>query len=104
MEESDAVRQQRLTQASQEALARRKASSGLIPPPAVSVVEEAPVKAPNPLEDSTYDALIYLREGMSRKEVIDIILMRNRIKKVDVEAIVDQTIAQMKKGTDAKSQ
>jgi hypothetical protein len=98
MSESDTVRARRLEIAAQDALEQKLGPTHLI-----GVVESPEVEEPerivveNPIEGSCYDALVYLREGMTRKEVIDAILLRNKISKEDAEKIVDQVSKQTRK-------
>ena len=89
-------RAERLAQAQQDYLNRRNLGTGLVSPPIEPVVIEKPEPVIDPQADSMLDALTYLREGMSRDEVINFILMRNRIRKSDVERIVDLIINQQK--------
>ena len=97
MAESDTVRARRLEIAAKEAIEQKLGPTHLI-----GVVESPDVEEPerivveNPIEGSCYDALVYLREGMAREEVIKIILLRNKISKADAEKIVDRVIEQRK--------
>ena len=88
--ESLEERNLRMTQARDESIARREAPTGLRP----GMTQETPVQEPtpvtNPIESACYDALIYFREGLTRQEVLQFILLRNRISHADAERILDQ--------------
>ena len=86
----------RLKDAQDKALDQKFGPNGLIGVPDVESFPAEPPKPVLPFEDSCYDALIYLREGMKREEVIEVILMRNRISKAEAEMIVDQVLQQRK--------
>lgn len=83
----------RLLEAQNKFLEHREGPDGLIGLPEVLPEAEPELSKPaNPLEDSMYDALIYLREGMTPQHVVEMIIIRNRIKKEDAERIVAQVI------------
>lgn len=88
--ESLEERSLRMTQARDESIARREAPTGLRPGMTQETPVEEPMPVTNPIESACYDALIYLREGMTRQEVLQIILLRNRISPADAERILDQ--------------
>ncbi len=93
-------RAERLKEAQDKALKQKFGPDGLIGTPEIDPGPVEISKPVLPLEDSMYDALIYLREGMIREEVIEVILMRNRVTRKDAEMIVDQVLEQRKEQDD----
>lgn len=99
MSESESERALRIQQAQEDFLAKRNLPTGLIAPTIVNdggVQSETVVESQTPLEAACYDALIYLREGMTRQDVLASILLRNRISSQDAEKIIDQIIEQQR--------
>lgn len=94
--ESVHERQQRLNAAQEKAIARHSAPTGLVPG---NIPEIAPDEfpganvvdiQPSPIESACYDALMYLHEGMTGADVLQAVMLRNRIKLSDAEKIIEQ--------------
>lgn len=100
--ESDSIRARRLEIAQEEAIAQKLGSTHLIGVQGAPQIDEPETaRVDSPIEGACYDALVYLREGMSRQEVIEAILMRNRVTRTDADKIVDEVIEQNKKDQNA---
>lgn len=92
-------REKRLKEAEDKALDMKIGPNHLIPVQTPEfdggIIIGEPTGVFSPVEDSCLDALVYLREGLSRQEVVEAILIRNRVGKDDAEKIVDQALSQM---------
>lgn len=108
MSETPEEREARLQIARDGFLTTRIGPTGLVPASGgvdggTPVVEDAPPSL-TPVEAASYDALLYIRNGMSRQEVLDAVLIRNnRITRKEAEAIVDQAIQLQERTPDVKS-
>jgi hypothetical protein len=95
--ESQTARAERLQKAQEESLKQRLGPNHLIPVisggdgGSIATDNEEPAER-NPVEGACYDALIYIREGMSRQDTLTAVLTRNSISKSEAEKIIDQVI------------
>lgn len=96
--ENQQERAERLQSAQEDALRRYNGPTGLIPGSQTGAIpDQELLVVPNPVESSVYDALVYIREGMSRQEVLNALLIRNKISKDDANRIIDQVLVETAK-------
>lgn len=103
--ESVEQRQQRTDQSEKDAL-QRKISPGSVPESLQDTNEDSDkiVALPPPIDGAVMDALIYLRENMSPEEVLNMILLRNRVSRQEAIQVINQVLNTTKPKAEERKQ